>query len=231
MKQAGFDNIVKATLLLAIFLPMTACVGQRALSRSEFAPAAPVMPAPRTLVNGSIYHASTNRYLFEDIKARRVGDLITIILEEKTNASKNATTNASKSSTNSMLPPTLFGNGVSLLGQDIFNNSFSSDGSFAGSGDSAQSNSLSGNITVTVAQVLPNGNMLVKGEKLLTLNQGSEVVRISGLVRPADVTPQNTVISTQIANARITYGGNGIVADSNRAGWLTRFFHSGLWPF
>ena len=98
-------------------------------------------------------------------------------------------------------------------------------------GDSSQSNSLSGNITVTVAAVHPNGNMLVRGEKLLTLNQGAEVVRISGLVRPVDVTPQNTVLSTQIADAQITYSGTGAIAQSNQQGWLARFFNSPYWPF
>lgn len=224
--------VAPLTLLLALgLLLVSGCASQSALSRADYAPAAPVVPEPRTTINGSIYHASTNRFLFEDLKARRVGDLITVILQEKTNAAKTATTTTSKSSNTSVPSPTLFGAPATFGGKEFLNNSFNSSSDFAGQGDSTQSNSLSGNITVTVAEVLPNGNLVIRGEKLLTLNQGSEVVRISGLVRSADVTPENTVISTQIANARITYGGNGIVADSNRAGWLSRFFHSAIWPF
>lgn len=224
-------KIISTAVLLGMAVLLSACAGPQALSRSDYAPAQPVMPAPRTLVNGSIYHPRTNQFLFEDLKARRVGDLITVILEEKTNAAKTATTSTSKNSNTSMPTPTLFGGGVTVSGRDVLNNSVNSSSDFSGQGDSAQSNSLSGNITVTVAQVLPNGNLVVRGEKVLTLNQGSEVVRISGIVRPLDVTPQNTIVSTQIANAQITYGGNGIVADSNKAGWLSRFFHSAVWPF
>lgn len=231
MKTLKYGSTFNSALMLLITVLMTACAGPQALSRPEYAPVKPVMPAPRSMANGSIYHASNNRFLFEDIKARRVGDLITVILEEKTNAAKTATTTSSKSSNVSVPSPTLFGLPVTHNGNAILNNSIDSGSDFSGQGDSSQSNSLSGNITVTVSQVLPNGNLVVRGEKLLTLNQGSEVVRISGLVRPVDVTPENTVISTQIANARITYGGNGLVADSNKAGWLTRFFNSGVWPF
>jgi flagellar L-ring protein precursor FlgH len=103
--------------------------------------------------------------------------------------------------------------------------------SFEGEADASQSNSLSGAITVTIADVLPNGNLVVRGEKWLTLNQGEEFIQVSGIVRPQDVTTANTVLSTQIADARITYSGKGTLADSNRMGWLARFFNSPVWPF
>lgn len=222
---------VKTGLIILVVIFISGCVGPTALSKPDYAPVQPVAVPERTQANGSIYHASNNRFLFEDIKARRVGDLITVILEEKTNAAKKASTSTKKDSDINMPSPTVFGLPVTAGGNLILNNSVDSAATFSGEGDSSQSNSLSGNITVTVAQVLPNGNLVVRGEKLLTLNQGSEVVRISGIVRPVDVTPSNTIISTQIANARITYGGNGIVADSNKAGWATRFFNSAVWPF
>ena len=118
-----------------------------------------------------------------------------------------------------------------VLGPLIAELDLDSENSFDGAGGSEQSNSLKGDITVTVAAVYPNGNMLIKGEKVMHLNQGSEVIRISGIVRPADVTPKNTVFSTQIADVQITYAGDGAVADSNEQGWLARFFNSPLWPF
>ncbi len=221
----------QAGLIALAALTLGGCAGPQALSKPDYAPAKPAPAPQRTSVNGSIYHASNNRFLFEDIKARRVGDLITVILEEKTNAAKKASTSARKDSDINMPSPTVFGLPVTAAGNLILNNSVDSGTAFSGEGDSSQSNSLSGNITVTVAQVLPNGNLVVRGEKLLTLNQGSEVVRIQGIVRQIDITPANTVKSTQIANARITYAGNGIIADSNKAGWATRFFNSAFWPF
>ncbi|MDP3368030.1 MAG: flagellar basal body L-ring protein FlgH, partial [Pseudomonas sp.] len=94
-----------------------------------------------------------------------------------------------------------------------------------------QSNSLSGSVTVTVAEVLPNGVLVVRGEKWLTLNTGDEMVRISGLVRADDISSSNTVSSTRIADARLTYSGTGSFADASQPGWLSRFFLSPMWPF
>jgi len=101
----------------------------------------------------------------------------------------------------------------------------------SGSGQAGQSNSLSGSITVTVSEVLPNGILAVRGEKWMTLNTGDELVRIAGLVRADDITTDNTVPSTRIADARITYSGTGAFADASQPGWLDRFFISPLWPF
>ncbi len=218
------------TLLVFLFV-LQACGTPQGLKKPAFEPAMPEQIQPNMEVTGSIYHSSNNRFLFEDIKARRVGDLITVILQEQTNAAKSASTNTSKDSNIDMPGPTLLGLPVTYKGREILHNSLKNNTKFAGAGDSSQSNSLSGNITVTVAKVLSNGNLVVRGEKVLTLNQGSEVVRISGLIRTSDISPDNTIVSTQIANANITYGGNGMVADSNKAGWLTRFFNSQIWPF
>ncbi|HSG61723.1 MAG TPA: flagellar basal body L-ring protein FlgH, partial [Pseudomonadales bacterium] len=102
---------------------------------------------------------------------------------------------------------------------------------FTGSADSDMSNSLSGNISVTVSDVLPNGVLVIRGEKWLTLNRGEEFIRIRGLVRAEDIAADNTISSTLIADARITYSGTGELADTNRQGWLTRFFNSVVWPF
>ncbi|WP_313327993.1 flagellar basal body L-ring protein FlgH, partial [Stutzerimonas balearica] len=98
-------------------------------------------------------------------------------------------------------------------------------------GQAGQSNSLSGSITVTVSEVLPNGILAVRGEKWLTLNTGDELVRIAGLVRSDDISTDNTVSSMRVADARITYSGTGAFADASQPGWLSRFFVSPLWPF
>ena len=110
-------------------------------------------------------------------------------------------------------------------------NDIAGDRTFDGKSDSSQSNKLEGSITVTVAERLPNGNLLVRGEKRITINQGQEFVRLQGIVRPVDIGPANTVPSTKIADATITYTGKGALADSNRQGWLSRFFNSPWFPF
>lgn len=201
------------------------------LKDPAYSPARPVLPEFKKPVDGAIYDVSNNLFLFEDIKARRVGDVITVILQESTNASKSASTSTKRSSSIDVPDPTVLGGVITRNGQPILSMDANSDAEFSGEGGSSQSNSLSGNLTVTVAEVLPNGYLYVKGEKVLTLNQGSEVVRIAGIIRPNDITPQNTVLSSQIAAAEITYSGKGAIAGSNQQGWLIRFFNSRWWPF
>lgn len=194
------------------------------------APAYPIPPAPIEQNNGAIYQQSNAVLLFEDIKSRRVGDLITIVLTEKTAASKKASTSANKDSKVDIANPTLFGRPFSANGNTL-EMGIDASRDFSGAADSSQSNQLTGSITVTVAQVLSNGNLVVRGEKWLTLNQGEEYIRISGIVRPVDVRPDNTVLSTQVADAKISYSGKGSLANSNSMGWLTQFFMSPWWPF
>jgi len=226
------SEIIKRALTLILLTGLLqACGSKKIFEKPDFNPTMPAMVEIEPSKDGSIYNSRTNRFLFEDIRARRVGDLITVILDEKTNAAKTASTSTSKDTSIDMPGPTLLGLPITLHGRPILDSSLKSNTGFKGAGDSSQSNSLSGNITVTIARVLPNGNLIIRGEKLLTLNQGSEVVRISGIVRSTDISPQNTIISTKIANANITYGGNGMVADSNKAGWATRIINSSLWPF
>ena len=197
----------------------------------EFEPPAPDITIVSAEADGAIYQVNTNRFFFEDIRARRVGDVINVILDEQTDATKTATTSANKGTTIALPSPTIFGGGVTAKGREILSSDISANSQFSGSADSSQSNRLNGSVAVVVDKVLYNGNLSIRGEKRLTLNQGSEIVRVSGLIRPADITPQNTVQSTQIAAANITYGGTGLLADSNRAGWLTRLLNSPVWPF
>ncbi len=181
--------------------------------------------------NGSIYHAGRSVRLFEDNKAFRIGDILSITLSEFTNASKSAATNTSKDDEVDLSASTLFGTAPTFNDDPVLSNNLDGSRNFAGSGDSEQSNSLSGEIAVTVTDILPSGNLVVRGEKIIGLNQGSEFIRISGLVRPQDVSSDNVVLSRKIANARIYYGGGGVVAESNTRGWLSRFFDSPLFPF
>ena len=183
------------------------------------------------LETGSIFQQGRTIRLFEDNKAYRVGDVLGVTLSESTNASKSAATNTSKDSDVSMGGAVIFGSpGPTNNGNIVLDNSINAERGFAGSGDSAQSNSLDGEIAVTVTAILPNGNLVVRGEKIIGLNQGSEYIRLSGIVRPQDVSTDNVVLSRKIANARIYYGGGGVVAESNTKGWLARFFDSPVFP-
>ena len=195
---------------------------------------APVFSAAKpipTVVDGSIYQTNNNRFLFEDVRARRVGDVINVVLQERTDATKAASTSTNKGTGIDIPSPTLFGGPVKAFGREVFSNDINSNSEFSGQGDSSQSNRLSGSVAVTVQHKLPNGNLWIQGQKTLTLNQGTEIVKVSGQIRPTDIAPNNSVLSSQIADAQITYGGTGLLADANQAGWLTRVFHSPLWPF
>ncbi len=214
--------------IVFIFIVTTGCSSFGSLKDPDYAPGEAVIPEGKATIDGAIYDPAYNLFLFEDVKARRVGDLITVILQESINASKSATTEADKDSNIDLPNPTLLGKGNRL---NELENDIETTREFDGEGETTQENSIDGNITVTVHEVYPNGYLLVKGEKLLELNEGSEIVRISGIVRPTDVTSDNTILSNQIADAQITYKGKGIVSDSSKAGWLTRFFYTTIWPF
>lgn len=206
-----------------------------------YAPVLPRTPLPAAQNNGAIYQAGFETNLYDDRKAFRVGDIITISLNERTQASKNATSKISKDSEVDIGLTSLFGNAVSVNnpaagllrngGPLSLDTEFGSSSSASGAGQAGQSNSLSGSITVTVSEVLPNGILAIRGEKWLTLNTGDELVRIAGLVRADDISTDNTVSSMRVADARITYSGTGAFADASQPGWLSRFFVSPLWPF
>jgi flagellar L-ring protein precursor FlgH len=201
-----------------------------------YAPVLPRTPLPAAANNGSIYQAGFEQNLYSDRKAFRVGDIITITLNEKTQASKGANSQIDKTSKTSIGLTSLFGGGLTTnnplgSGDLSLNAGYSGDRATNGASKSGQSNSLTGSITVTVADVLPNGIIAVRGEKWLTLNSGDELVRIAGLVRADDIATDNTVSSTRVADARITYSGTGAFADASQPGWFDRFFLSPLFPF
>ena len=223
-------SLMHASAFSIVMLSSSACSVVKVVE-PDFSPAKPEVVITNETDTGSIYKVSTNRFFFEDIRARRVGDVINVILDEQTDASKTASTSANKGTTIGLPSPSLFGGAVTIGGREILANDISASSDFSGSGDSSQSNQLSGSIAVVVEEVLSNGNMRIRGQKQLTLNQGSEIVRVAGLIRPVDITPQNTVQSNKIADANITYGGSGLLADANKAGWITRFLTGSIWPF
>jgi flagellar L-ring protein precursor FlgH len=192
----------------------------------SFAP--PQLPSqPVTYASqGTLYNRSYVMTLFQDRRAYRVGDMLTVTLDEKTSSSKQADTSYGKSSDASIAGDST-GNGGNTKS---FSGNLNANRDFDGSAQSSQKNSLQGAITVVVASVLPNGNLQVRGEKWLKLNQGDEYIRLSGLVRVEDIDGLNRVSSQRLADARISYSGQGTMSDSNNPGWLTKFFYSPLSP-
>ncbi len=188
-------------------------------------------PPAATANNGAIFQAGTDVALFENATARRVGDIVTIRLVESTNASKSSSTTTSKKTSVSLPGPTIAGRPVTVNGTPILETSMDNDNSFDGSGDSAQSNQLTGDITVAVVKRMANGNLLVRGQKWIGINQGREFIRIQGVVRPIDIQPDNSIESTKVANASISYGGKGAIASANAPSLLARFFNSPWMPF
>ena len=188
-------------------------------------------PAARTenlAATGSIYQAGVSRTLFEDRRARYVGDTMTIAISEATTASTKSNTNASKTTAISASVPTVSGlPGKSLQGLALDANS---SNSLAGKGDAAANNVFTGTITVTVIEVLPNGNLLVSGEKQVSIGAGTEYIRISGIVNPYFINAANTIGSGNVADARIEYKESGVISEAQVMGWLSRFFLSFL-PF
>jgi len=193
---------------------------------AQFA-ATPYTPPPPIAPDGAIFHAVAGYApLTSGARAAMVGDVLTIILVEKTQATKSNSASTDRSGSISVTPPPT-GPLSFVKNTDL---GMGSGGTFDGKGSAEQSNQLTGAISVTIAAVYPNGTMLVRGEKQLTLNRGDEQIRISGIVRAADISFDNTVPSTRVADARITYTGKGEIARASTQGWLGRFF-SRISPF
>jgi flagellar L-ring protein precursor FlgH len=220
------------TVLCGVLLGLQAACGLLPSMHHKPDPViARVLPPPTPRTEGAIYQTGQQMELFVDLKAHRVGDLLTITLNEITAASKNATTTTAKTTTVANSAPTVLGQSLTLKGAPILSTTLSGADAFNGTGTSTQGNSLAGSLTVTVVEVQPNGNLVVQGDKTLKLNQGDEYVHISGVVRVPDIAANNTVTSDKLADARISYWGKGVIDSSNRMGWLARFFNSPYFPF
>jgi flagellar L-ring protein precursor FlgH len=185
----------------------------------------PQAQASRRGVSGGVFSVDTVS-LTSDARAFRVGDVVTVILQETTQASKKAGTSFSKDSSVSVDP-------LAALGKTFPKTAIAANAgrSFTGDATSTQQNALSGAVTVIVQEVMPNGLLRVAGEKRLQLNQGEEFLRLKGYLRAADIDSDNQVSSLRVANARIAYSGQGTLADANTPGWLIRFFTGPLMPF
>jgi flagellar L-ring protein precursor FlgH len=191
-----------------------------------FEPALPA-PPPVRAVNGAIFNVDAGYAgLVEGHRARAVGDPLTVVLVEQTTTSKSAGSKTDRKGNIGLVPPTA--GPLGFLNPDALKASGGS--SFNGQGNATQTSSLGGEVSVTIAEVRANGTALVRGEKRLLLSQGQEWVQFSGIVRLADIGPDNRVISTRIADARIEYAGNGSVQRASREGWLSKFFNA-ISPF
>jgi len=222
-------------LILALPLLLAACMNSPNKVHPQYAPVDPMTyypPVPAAPADGAIYYdAGPQLVLFEDVRARSVGDILTVLLMESTDAAKSSDTSLGKDSKTVIEDPLLAGKLRDFGDDNNLSFDLSSNSAFDGESASNQSNSLQGSITVSVAKVLPGGNLYVQGEKWIQINQGNEYIRLRGIVRPVDISPENTILSAKVADARISYGGTGATADVNKVGWLSRFFISPLWPF
>ncbi|TXI88743.1 MAG: flagellar basal body L-ring protein FlgH [Burkholderiaceae bacterium] len=215
-------------LSLVIVLALSACavtpapiVHQTGVTRGQTA-------KNQKEANGAIFQAASYRPLFEDYKARMIGDVLTISISENTSAAKAAASSGSKAGGANFSAPTLFGIPSTTTAKASISTSASSK--FDEKGAETSSNTFTGTIAVTVVEVLPNGNLLVSGEKQIAFNKGAEFVRFSGVVNPQTITAANTVPSTQVADARFEYRSTSHVDLAEANSLLTRFFLSFL-PF
>jgi flagellar L-ring protein precursor FlgH len=214
---------------LAALVALTGCMGGNPLSE-RVAPIPPALatPAMAAAPTGSIYagHSGRRLLLAEDRRARQVGDMLTILLVERLLAEKSTGQESSRTSERSTTLPAM--KPFSWIPNELFGGG--QDNRFSGQGSARQTNRLSGEITVTVVDVMPNGALLVAGDRRLVLTRGEEQVQLTGIVRPEDIGPDNRILSTRVADARLRYTGTGEVAAQARQGWLARFFDR-LSPF
>ena len=211
----------RAAIIGASALALAACGGERAAGFQAALPPPPVPAVEQAPANGAIFQATSGfTPLYNGNRASRVGDLVTVVLLERTTTSKSASSNTQRDGGFSLTPPTV---GPFSFNPDAVNSSSAS--SFSGQGDASQTSTFRGDITVTIAEVRPNGTALVRGEKVMELSQGQEWVQLSGIIRLADIDQNNAIASPRIADARITYAGKGAVQRASREGWLSRFFN------
>lgn len=211
-------------LIAAAVVAATALSASPAMAKKRpkevFAPTMP-LPAPARPADGSIFSASLGYApLYGGTRARAVGDAVTILLVEKTTAAKTVGSQSQKDGGISLTPPKA---GPFAINPDALN--ASNNSSFKGSGNASQTSSLSGSLSVTIAEVRPNGTAVVRGEKRMLVSQGDEWIQVSGIIRLADIDEDNAVLSSRVADARIEYSGKGALQRASKQGWLGRFFN------
>ncbi|WP_076410895.1 flagellar basal body L-ring protein FlgH [Shewanella sp. UCD-KL12] len=224
-------NYFTITLLSSLLLVGCSTTNQKPIPDDPYyAPVYPEAPPTKIAATGSMYQDSQASSLYSDIKALKVGDIITVILMEETQASKSAN-NEIKKGTDLTLDPIYAGGGNITVGGQPIDLRYKDSMNTKRESDADQSNSLSGSISANVMQVLNNGNLVIRGEKWISINNGDEFVRLTGVVRSQDIRPDNTIDSPRVANARIQYSGTGTFADVQKVGWLSSFFMGSWWPF
>jgi len=232
------SQLCTSTLALAAAVLLVGCIATVPPTQVQQPMTARPAPVPQPQLqsaSGSIYQAAHPgqpyhgyRPLFEDRRPRNVGDILVIQINEKTAASKKSDSSAERNQTSAFSVTSVLGlPGKSFQGSAL---DASSANSFDGKGAATNNNDFTGTITVTVIDVLPNGNMMVSGEKQIGINQGSEFIRFSGVVNPSTIANGNAVSSSQVADARIEYRANGYIDEAQVMGWLARFFLTFL-PF
>ena len=215
-------RILRLAVVVAALVALSACAQLPRKNVVEGPTTAPPQLPPAPPANGSIFRASYTKPLFEDRRPTQVGDILTIVLDEAVSASKSSAAKASRNGSVEFTPtqiPEVLQSLLENQGTDL-----SGSNSFNGSGGANASNNFTGTITVTVMDVLPNGNLQVAGEKRIGINQGVEYILFSGVVNPRTVSADSTVVSTQVANARLEYYGDGYIDEAQRMGWLQRVF-------
>lgn len=220
------ENRLARLLLVALAGLLSACAALETTPSTSVHQPMTARPEARPAgytADGGIYHAAYARPLFEDRRARYVGDTITINLVENTSAKK--ATNASANRASSMSGGITGLAKLPLAGLAGMKVDAGTSSDFSGKGAAAANNAFTGTITVTVIEVYPNGNLLVSGEKEVAINQGQEFIRFSGVINASQVTASNSVQSTQVADARIEYKGSGYIDEAQQIGWLQRFFN------
>ncbi|WP_077286314.1 flagellar basal body L-ring protein FlgH [Cognaticolwellia aestuarii] len=196
----------------------------------DFAPILPEMEDEPLVPTGSLFRVNYINNIYSDSKAHRVGDIISVVLSESTQAQKSAKTELKKANSATLNPITGLGGAAINIKNQAIQFGYDQESDFSGDSKANQGNSLSGNISVHVLRVLPNGNLMIRGEKWMSLNNGDEYIRLTGVVRSQDISSENTVTSSKVANARIEYAGTGTFADIQEQGWLSKFFSSSWWP-
>ena len=224
-------SLLKAVLALitaSVLLPAcsTYTVYEELPDHPAFAPVETEHTEAEPVSTGSLFLSHAGLNLYEDRRAYGVGDIITVNLNERTVSSKSSETSISKGNSTGITMNRILGGTANGLPTD-----FSSNRSFDGTGETDQENSLSGSIAVMVSDTMSNGLLKIRGEKWMTLTTGREYIRLSGLIRPEDISSGNEISSTKIADARIAYSGTGELQEATRQGWASRFFNSQLWPF
>ena len=228
---------VRALSLIGALLAgvtMTGCTSvlpTQALTHSpQFEPVYPVQNTRESMATGAIYVGRQSDSWFGKGRNFQVGDVITVLLNESTQAARTQNGSITRDSSNTLIPDGLKTYGAGLGGFMKGINMTSGSVSNKGTGAADQQASLIGSVAVAVVEVMPNGNLVLRGEKQLALTEGSEIIQVAGIIRPDDVTPNNTVQSRRLANAQIAYRGTGDLANATKAGWGTSALLK-LWPF